>query len=138
MRSTPSSSRARPSSERGFALVSALVLAVLYFGLIALLLLDSQRELEEARRFRARTVAETLAENAAELAALQIVTKDSTTVNASDWQGTMTGKMNKGASDFTIEGVGVTAGVTEARAKVVINGRMVDKEVRIQYTQHVY
>lgn len=138
MRSTPSSSRARPSSERGFALVSALVLAVLYFGLIALLLLDSQRELEEARRFRARTVAETLAENAAELAALQIVTKDSTTVNASDWQGTMTGKMNKGASDFTIEGVGVTVGVTEARAKVVINGRVVDKEVRIQYTQHVY
>jgi hypothetical protein len=51
----------------------ALILAALYFGLVGLLLVDSSRELAEARRFRARILALTLAENGAELAARNII-----------------------------------------------------------------
>lgn len=138
MRSTPFFSRARPNRERGYALISALVLAILYFGLMELLLVDSARELGEARRFRARIVAETLAENAAELAALQITSHDSTSVNAEDWQGTMKGSMTKNGETFVIEAEGVSTGITTSRSHVIVKGRVLGQSVRIQYTQHAY
>lgn len=141
MRSTRSSSRARRSErrgERGYALISALVLAILYFGLIELLLLDSARELAAARRFRARIIAETLAESGAELAALQLVTNVQAEGNAHDWQGTLRGKMTRNGAQFDIEGEGRTTGITESRAKVIVRGRVVGTTVRIQYTMHTY
>ena len=139
MRSTPSSSRARRSSERGYALVSALVLAILYFALVELLLLDSARELAEARRFRARIMAETLAENGAELAALQIVTTERAEGKAEDWQGTIVARMARNPDGrFDIVAEGQTTGLTQARAKVLVRGRVVGKSVRIQYTVHTY
>lgn len=115
----------------------ALVLAVLYFGLIELLLLDSARELSEARRFRARVTAETLAENAAELAALQLVARTATpqfTIETE--QGTISGRMTRSANDFVIHGEGVTGGITQSTARVELRGRVVDKDVRIQYSYH--
>lgn len=115
----------------------ALVLAVLYFGLIELLLLDSARELSEARRFRARITAETLAENAAELAALQIVTRDSTpqfTLHTD--AGIISGRMTRTGNEFVIHGEGVTGGITQSTARVELRGRVVDKDVRIQYSYH--
>jgi hypothetical protein len=119
------------------ALLLALVLAVLYFGLIELLLIDSARELEEARRFRARVVAETLAESGAELAALEIISRTSADVTAEDWQGTMKGTMRKNAGgNFDIEAEGTSTGITESRAKVFVRGRVVGSSVRIQYTIH--
>ncbi|MGZ5440955.1 MAG: hypothetical protein ACXW5U_11905 [Thermoanaerobaculia bacterium] len=137
MRSTRSSSRARRNDERGYALITALVLAVLYFGLIELLLLDSARELAEARRFRARITAETLAENAAELAALQIVTRETTPQFTIETEaGTISGRMTKTANEFEIHGEGVTGGITQSTARVVLRGRVVGKDVRIQYSIH--
>jgi hypothetical protein len=119
--------------------VLALVLAVLYFGLIELLMLDSSRELEEARRFRARIVAETLAENGAELAALQIASRDRNDVAAEDWQGVVKGTMLKSAGgSFDITAEGTTSGVTESKANVHVRGRVVGNSVRIQYTVHTY
>lgn len=116
----------------------AIVLAVLYFGLIELILMDSQRELAEARRFRARVVAETLAENAAELAAMQIVTRPMTpqfTVQMED--GSITGNMMKGGtSNFEIRGEGTTGGITQSTAKVILRGRVIGTDVRIQYSIH--
>jgi len=103
-----------------------------------LLLVDSARELGEARRFRARIVAETLAENAAELAALQITSHDSTSVNAEDWQGTMKGSMTKNGETFVIEAEGVSTGITMSRSHVIVKGRVLGQSVRIQYTQHAY
>ena len=139
MPSTPSCSRARPSSQRGYALISALVLAILYFAMVELLLLDSARELEEARRFRARIIAETLAENGAELAALQIVTTEKAEASAEDWQGTIVGRMARNpGGQFDIEAEGRTSGLTESRAKVLVRGRVVGVSVRIQYTLHTY
>jgi hypothetical protein len=115
----------------------AIVLAVLYFGLVELLLLDSSRELGEARRFRARIVAETLAENAAELAAKDIVTRDSAPQFVTETeQGTMTGMMKKTGSDFEIHGEGTTSGITQSIAKVVLRGRLDGTKVWIQYSLH--
>src|SRR5204863_3948307 len=73
LRSIRSSFRGR-TTERGYVLISAIVLAILYFALMELMLIDSSRAVREAQRFRARIVATTLAESAAELAALQLVT----------------------------------------------------------------
>lgn len=107
--------------------------------MVELLLLDSARELEEARRFRARVVAETLAENGAELAALQIVTSEKAQASAEDWQGTISGRMTKNAGgQFDIEAEGRTSGLAESRAKVLVRGRVVGNSVRIQYTVHTY
>ncbi|HWS71823.1 MAG TPA: hypothetical protein VN605_06890, partial [Thermoanaerobaculia bacterium] len=70
------------------------MLSVLYFGLMELMLIDSQRALAEARRFRARVVASTLAESAAELAAEQLVNHGGVVpVNETDAQGTMRGNL---------------------------------------------
>ena len=117
----------------------AVVVAVLYFALIELLLLDSQRELAEARRFRARVVAETLAESAAELAAHQIVTRDSTAkFSFQTGQGTIGGEMKKNAvtGGFEIQGTGTSSGVTESTARVILYGRVDGTSVWIQYSLH--
>lgn len=139
LRSTRSCSRARRSNQRGYALISALVLAVLYFGLIELLLLDSARELAEARRFRARIIAETLAENGAELAALQIVTSEKSEGSAEDWQGTLTGRMTKNSAGvFDIVAEGKSGGITESKAKVILRGNVAGTSVRINWSMHTY
>jgi len=119
--------------------VLALVLAVLYFGLIELLMIDSARELSEARRFRARIMAETLAENGAELAAREIITQPSAHVTAQDWQGTIEGHMvKKSGGQFEITAAGTTTGLTESVARVRVFGQIYGTEVRIQYTIHSY
>lgn len=138
-RSTRSCNRAR-TTERGFALAMALIIAVLYFGLIELMLFDASRELAEARRFRARIVALTLAENGAELAAAQLTSVNtvSTKVEAGDWQGTITGEMTKNADTgkFTIHGTGHATGVVQIDATVDVFGVVTGNNVRIDYTHH--
>lgn len=144
MRSTRSCSRARRNDERGYALILALVLAVLYFALVELLMIDASRELAEARRFRARVIAQTLAENGAELAALQIARPERTgaSVHAEDWQGEITGRMRKDpGGQFTIEATGKSKGLVTIETKVAVFGRVVETapgayDVRIQYTIH--
>jgi Tfp pilus assembly protein PilX len=152
LRSIRSFSRARRSSESGYALIAAIVLAVLYFALVELLLLDSSRELAEARRFRARVIAQTLAENGAELAAVEMGKPERTqsSVRAEDWQGEMSGHMTKTSCappacetpewPFEIEAVGKTRGLVPIATKVMVKGRVVETagqyEVRIQYTTH--
>jgi endonuclease/exonuclease/phosphatase family metal-dependent hydrolase len=107
--------------------------------MVELLLLDSARELAEARRFRARIMAETLAENGAELAALQIVSNERSEGKAEDWQGTLVARMAKNPDgQFDIVSEGQTTGLTEARTKVLVRGRVVGGSVRIQYTVHTY
>ena len=143
--------RSHRSSERGFALAIAIIIAVLYFGLIELLMIDSSRELAQARQFRAKIVAQTLAENGAELAALQMTDPSVglSNVNADDWQGRMLGTMQKtmgvmegegGSGEqvqlFTLTGTGEAAGVVKSRATVRVRGRIEGSRVLIDYTQH--
>lgn len=139
MRSTRSSSRARRASQHGYALVIAIVLAVLYFALVELLLLDSSRELAEARRFRARVVAETLADNAVELAALHMVDnpKPMVPVKEESEQGTMQGVLALGEQGiFELRGTGTSTGVTESTAKIKLNGQIVEGKVWIDFSTH--
>ena len=60
--------------ERGYVLIAAIALAILYFALMELMLIDSSRALREAQRFRSKVIATTLAESAAELSAASMVT----------------------------------------------------------------
>ena len=129
-------SPASKSSQRGFALIAAVILAILYFALIALLLIDSARELNEARRFRARVVAATLAENGAELAALSMLTRDFTTDAIEDDQGSMSGSMQRTGNSFVILGNGETKGLTKSSARVEISGQIYGNDIRIQYSTH--
>ncbi len=137
LRSIRSSSHAR--TERGFALIAALALAILYFALMELLLLDSSRALLEARQFRSRIVAATVAENAAELAALNMRIGLSKTARESDEQGDMVGKLTIGAGSpgFRIEGDAETTGVIRQKARVVVDGQMdTAGRINIDYTNH--
>ncbi len=124
--------------ERGIVLISALVLAMLYFALMELLLIDSSRALHEAQRFRARVVALTLAESGAELAAYQMVTRTGATVNDSDFQGTMSGSLRRTGNNFELDGDGTSIGVPTQDASVQVQGRIdpADGTVKIDFTVH--
>lgn len=136
MRSIRSSSRAT-TTERGFALIWAIGLAVLFFMLIELMLIDASRELAEARRFRARIVAETLAENGAELAAVQIASRPPMPVSAEDWQGKIKGQITKaGDGSFVIVGEGTASGTERASATVRVEGRVEGTNIIISFTRH--
>jgi hypothetical protein len=138
LRSIRSFSRAR-TTEKGFALIAVLTLALLYFGLMELLLVDSSRELAEARNYRARVVAGILAENAAELAAMHIVAGAARPpVNESTNQGEMTGRIARGSGGgFEITAQGVTSGVIRQTATVFVQGRVTGSgTVTIDYTMH--
>lgn len=129
--------RGRTSSQRGFVLGAALLIAVLYFALMELLLLDSTRSLQEAQRFRARIVAATLAESAAELAAAGMITKPGGEAQGEDAQGTMVGKyVRSGCCSFELIGEATSKGVPPATAHVRLQGRIVDNQVTIDYSTH--
>ena len=145
LRSIRSCSRARTEGQRGYALVWAIGIALLFFMLVQLVLIDSARELAEARRFRARIYAATLAENGAELAAVRMSDRLSANVSAEDWQGKITGKMSRFESvdennirtiKFQIFGEGDAKGTDRASAQVEVNGRIVGTELHIDYTYH--
>lgn len=141
--SIKSCSRAR-TSERGIALAIALIVAVLYFGLIELMLMDASRQLAEARRFRARIVAWTLAENGAELAALHLASDKPTVPQPEmiDEQGTAAGTLTKmikdehGVAQFKIDATGDAKGIVETHATVYVQGRVNGTKIAIDYTHH--
>ena len=127
--------RPRPS-ERGFALAIALILAVLYFGLIELLLIDSARELRQARRYRSRIIALTLAENAAEGAARKFHDNPPRMFDQESDQGTMHGRLS-GSDPFLLTGEGESAGTEKASARVKITGDVTDDgKISILFAQY--
>lgn len=135
MPSIRSSFRGR-TTERGYVLISAITLAILYFALMELMLIDSSRALREAQRFRARIVATTLAESAAELAAAQLVTAPAANVNASDEQGTMTATLQHNGNTFLIDASAESTGVPPQKASVKVQGAVQGTRVTVSYTYH--
>ena len=130
-------SRDRTSDQRGYVLVSAIALAVLYFALMELMLIDSSRALREAQRFRSRIVSSTMAESAAELAAARMVTTQaSNTAKATDEQGSMDGTLQIVNGQFELSGESQTAGVMPMKASVRVQGRIEGTRVIIDYTFH--
>ncbi len=135
MPSTRSSSRAR-TRERGYALISAIALAVLYFAVMQLIMIDSSRSLSEARRFRAKVISTALAENGAELAASQMVLTTSRNVNATDVDGKMKATLEHSSSDFTINAEGTSYGTESRTATVRLQGRVQGAKITVDYAQH--
>lgn len=122
--------------ERGFVLAAALIIAVLYFALMELLLLDSSRALQEAQSYRSHVIAATLAESGAELAAVNLVSNGGGSVDAQDSQGTMSGKLKKMGQTFEISGDGDATGVPPAHAHVDLKGTVLDTHVQIDFATH--
>ena len=135
MPSTRSSFRAR-TRERGYALISAIALAILYFAVMQLIMIDSNRVLHEAQRFRSKVLAAALAENAAELAASQMVITFSRNVNASDGDGSMKGQLQRSSNDFVIQGEGTSGGVESRTATVRLQGRLSGTKITVDYSYH--
>ena len=138
MRSIRFSFRGRTSDQRGYVLISAIVLAVLYFMLMELMLMESSRALTEAQRFRSRVLAITLAENAAELASRDIFNQTNASIDAEDADGKMTATMERPGLKYVIEGSGLTTGVQPVRATVTLQGTVdpVSKTITIGYASH--
>ena len=136
MRSIRFFSRARTTEQRGYVLISAIALAILYFGLMELMLIDSSRALRESQRFRARVISAALAESAAELAAAQMVNGVSNSANAQDDQGKMNGALSRAGNQFELNGEGLTSGVPPVKASVRVQGRIEGSRVMIDYTFH--
>lgn len=130
-------SRARAVEQRGFVLLSVLLLAVLFFGLMHLVLRESMDASHAAQRFRARIVAEVLAENAAELAARQMALSLSASRSAENDEGLMEGSFTRKPGDaFEIVGSSETKGILSARASVRIEGRIEGTTIIIERTVH--
>ena len=135
MPSIKSSFRAR-TRERGYALISAIALAILYFAVMQLIMIDSNRVLHEAQRFRSKVIAAALAENGAELAASQMVVTYVRNANATDADGKMKGSLQRSANDFVITAEGTSYGVESRTATVRLQGRMQGMKVIVDYAAH--
>ena len=114
----------------------ALVLAILYFALMELLLIDSQRALMEANRFRARILAATYAENAAEMVAWHMTTTLQRKVDIKEEQSSYSGEYRKFGENFEIRTEANVIGVVSEKAGLFIQGRIVNGVVKIDYTFH--
>jgi hypothetical protein len=131
-----SSFRAR-TRERGYVLIAAVALAILYFALMELMLIDSSRALREAQRFRSHVIAATLAESAAELSAASMVTRNAgDTINADDEQGSMKANCKVAGTAFNIDAEANTSGVMPMKATVRVQGRIIGQRVMVDYTYH--
>lgn len=131
-----SSFRDRTRKQRGYVLVSAIALAILYFALMQLMLIDSSHALQEANRFRARIVASALAENAAELAAANMINQPRGTASYQDDQGKMIGSIEVNGQDFEINARGDATGVVPLSATVRVQGRIQGTHITVDYTYH--
>lgn len=109
--------------ERGFVLITVLILAVLYLGMMELILIESSQVLREAGRFGSRMTADVLAENAAELAARGLTAGGSSERELVWEEGSMRGSFRTlPGNRFVVTGRGIAAGGTAAQ--VVVEGRV--------------
>ncbi|HXI12846.1 MAG TPA: hypothetical protein VNM92_09375 [Thermoanaerobaculia bacterium] len=110
--------------ERGFVLLSVLLLALLYFGMMELMAIETSEAARSASRFRSRIVAQTLAESAAEVGLHKMLYSSSRSATSEGIDGTMTSEqtLNPDGS-FEIRASGVSRGAFSMRATVSIYGR---------------
>lgn len=114
-----------------------LLIAVLYFGLIELLLSDATQRLREAQRFRATISANILAENAAELATARMVDLSVNEASAELDGGSLSGTYRRvGENGFFVEATGIAGGMFRTKRTVTIHGEIHAASVRIHQTRH--
>lgn len=104
--------------------------------------MDASRELSEARRFRARIVGLTLAENGAELAAVQLIkkTEAGTSVNfkdeLKDEQGVSSGTLTVNSGQFDLVGTGRSSGREATSGWVKLEGKVEGSRIIIYFSRH--
>jgi len=118
-------------------LITAIVLAILYFALMELMLIDSSMALREAQRFRSHVIAATIAESAAELSAASMVTRNAgDDISADDEQGTMKATCKVDGTAFEIDAQAITKGAIPMKSTVTVQGRILSSQVKVDYTYH--
>jgi hypothetical protein len=124
-------------AERGFALITALVVAILFFGFLELLLLESSEAFRAASRFRARTIAQTLAENAAELAVRNMLAGGASEADLAVPGGSMkaTYVLLPGGG-FRVDAFGMSSGVMPSTASVIVIGHFNGSAIQVTGTIH--
>jgi type II secretory pathway component PulK len=127
----------RGRGERGIALVSVLIVALLYFAFLALLLAESTEAFRSAERFRARTVARVMADNGAELAASNMIAIAGQEVSGETDEGSMSGTYRRSLTEagdrFEIVARGESTGPGDAEAWIRINGYIAGNDVVISH-----
>jgi len=119
--------------ERGMVLLSVLVLAILYFALMQLILLESSEKMRSAQRFRSRIVADLLAEDSLELAAEQMVNYPARTINQELTLGTASGQFSRlSGNRFRLEGTGTLTGAVNARVTIEMTGRIRGSQISVE------
>ena len=135
-----SSRHARSENERGWVLLSVLVIATLYFALITLILWESTMRYRAAQRFRARVVAQALAESAAEMSARGLENGMSGKIGTEIDDGILVGESSvlgdSNNGTFHITAAGESSGVMKAQASVEVWGRLRGGRVIIDRTLH--
>lgn len=137
------SRRLSSATERGFALVSALVLAFLFFALIGLILIESTLSLRIAHQYRAKIVANNLAESAVQLALQELAIDEDGELEVDTAEGKisttcrLTPSASQGGYDFEIAAVGVSAGVTRSRSRIIARGHQSVGTVIVREVEHV-
>ncbi len=116
-----------------------MVIAALYFGLIALVLMEAGEAYRSAARFRARLVAQSLAESGAELAAQRMLISAGTTAEAECDEGFMKGTYRRLPTDppsFLIDATGQTRGPVKIVSTIHVEGHFEDSRIVIDRTRH--
>ena len=130
-------SREAIRDERGYVLISVLILAVLYLGLMELMLRESSDAFRSATRFRSRIVSQSLAEDGVELAARRIVERDSAKVKYDTADGKVDATMKRtGEESFEIASSATSAGVSSSSAMVKVIGHISGKQIYVDRTIH--
>lgn len=130
-------SREAIRDERGYVLISVLILAVLYLGLMELMLRESSEVLRSAVRFRSRIVAQSLAEDGVELAARRIVERDAAKVKYDNPEGNVDATMRRvGDVSFEITSRSTAVGASSSSATVRVFGRVTGTQIHIDRTIH--
>jgi Tfp pilus assembly protein PilX len=130
-------SRDGTESQRGFILISVLILAILYFALMELMLMQTAESFRQAERFRSRIVAQVLAENGAELAGQQMVNQFYSLKTYEDNQGKIRGEYKQSpGGQFELTGTGQTSGLASTQASVHIQGQVVGTSIHVDFTTH--
>jgi len=115
------SSRARADSK-GFAMISALVIALLYFALMQLVMVESILAYRQARSIASRTSLHVLAEDGVELVTRDFCTSGGSSVTLESGNASVSAKSRMiGGQRFEIESKATSAAGT---ASIKLKGRM--------------
>jgi hypothetical protein len=129
--------RAAKTDRRGFVLITVLVLALLFFAMMELMLIESTQAMRGATRYRARVMAQAMAENAVELVAHDLLNGIGKSVTTETEDGLMSGTLEHFPDGtFRITAFAETAGALTHRATVEVRGTVSGPEVVVTRTRH--